>query len=159
MKNLFLMFAVVAMFSLNACAQKSKEVPAKVKTSFNQKFPDATRIKWDKENAKEWEAEFKMNGKEYSANFSTEGTWKETEYEIENSEIPAAIKNTLDTEFKGYKVEEAEVSKTVEGKVFEIQLEKGDKEIEVAISPDGKIVKKEAKKKNKEEGDEENDND
>lgn len=159
MKNLFLMLAVVAMFSLNACAQKNKDVPEKVKTSFNQKFPDATRIKWDKENAKEWEAEFKMNGKEYSANFSTDGTWKETEYKIEKSEIPADVKNTLDTEFKGYKIEETEVSKTPENKVFEIHLKKGETKMEVAISPDGKVVKKEVKKENDEEGDEENDND
>ena len=149
------MVAVVAVFSLAACAQKNKDVPEKVKISFNQKFPDATRIKWDKENAKEWEAEFKMNGKEYSANFSTSGTWKETGYKIEKSEIPADVKNTLDTEFNGYKIEEAYVSKTVEGKVYEIQLRFGETNIEVVITPDGKI----ARKQDNEEGDEENDND
>ncbi|NOX46151.1 MAG: hypothetical protein GXO89_04145 [Chlorobi bacterium] len=158
MKNLFVIVAIAATFSLNACAQTGKEVPAKVKATFSQKFPDAKKIKWDKENDNEWEAEFKMNGNEYSANFSSDGTWKETEHEIEKAEIPPMVQGTLDSKFAGYDIEEAEVSETPEGKVFEIQMEKDESDMEVAIAPDGSIVKKEGKKEH-DEGDGENDND
>jgi len=142
---------LISTMAFTACGQK-ENVPAKVKTAFEQKFPHATNISWDKENATEWEAEFKMDGKEYSANFDANGNWKETEYEISKSEIPAAVKATLDKDFKGYKIEEAEISETSAGTVYEFQLEKGNTEMEVAISPNGKLIKKEAK----EEGDEEN---
>jgi len=159
MKNVFLMIAVVAVFGFTACAQTNKEVPAKVSTAFAQKFPDAKKVKWDKENATEWEAEFKMNGKEYSANFNADGAWMETEYEINKKEIPAAVKQTLDGEFAGYKIEEAEISETAAGKVYEFELEKGKMEVEVAIGPDGKVVKKEKKAEGEEneEGEEDND--
>ena len=129
MKKVTFLLAVVVMVLSQACEQTNSQVPAKVK--------------WNKENAKEWEAEFKMNGKEYSANFAPDGTWKETEYEIKKSDIPAAVKQAFDNEFAGYDIEEAEVSETADGKVYEFELKKDETEVEVAISPDGKIIKKE----------------
>lgn len=142
---------LLSTMALTACGQK-KDVPTKVKTTFNQKFPNATRVNWDKENATEWEAEFKMDGKKYSANFDNEGNWKEIEYKISKTDIPSVVKSTLDNDFNGYKIEEAEISETAEGKVYEFELEKGKSNLELAISPDGKLVKKEEKKE--EENDE-----
>jgi hypothetical protein len=157
MKNVFLMLAVAAIFSLTACAQTGKNVPAKVKTSFNNKFPEVKKVSWDKENAHEWEAEFKMNGQEYSANFATDGTWKETEYRVKVAALPKAVKSTLESEFKGYNVEMAEVSETHEGKVFEIKIENDEHEMEVVIDGNGKVIKNESKNEQDEEGDNEND--
>ena len=160
MRNLMIALSIVSALAFTACAQKNSKVPAKIKAAFVQKFPTAKKAKWDKENATEWEVEFKMNGEEYSANFTSNGVWKETEYEIEKSDIPAAVKQTLDKEFNGYDMEEAEISETSEGKVYEFALEKDDTDMEVAISPDGSIVKKEVKKENDEEdNDNENDED
>ncbi len=156
MKKPILVFAIAAMFSLQACGQK-ENVPAKTESSFAQKFPDAKKVKWDKENMNEWEAEFKMNGKEYSANFDNVGKWMETEYEIKTSELPAAVKTTIENEFNGFDIEEAEVSETPGGKVFELQMEQDENEVEVAIAPDGKVIKKAEKSDNDNQGDEEND--
>lgn len=149
MKKSVLMIVALA-FGLFACAQTP---PAQVNDSFNKKFAGATKVKWGKENDTEWEAEFKLNGEEYSANFSTEGKWLETEHEIKKSAIPENVKQTLDSEFLGYKIEEAEISETAEGSVYEFGLEKGKSEMEVAISPDGKVVKKEVKTEEGEEKD------
>ncbi len=140
-----------------ACAQNEANVPQKIKTTFAQKFPTAQKVKWDKENETEWEAEFKMNGEEYSANFNSDGTWKETEHEIEISDVPTTVKQTLDSEFAGYDIEEVEISETVDGKVYEFALEKDEIDMEVAISSDGTVVKKEVKKEDDEENDEDND--
>ncbi len=126
-----------------ACAQTN--APTEVTTAFSQKFPTVQKVKWDKENKTEWESEFKMNGKEYSANFTSEGIWKETEYEISEAEIPLAVKQTLERDFIGYKIEESEVSETAAGKVYEFALENGESELEVAISPGGNVLKKEVK--------------
>lgn len=150
MKTLKLFAIAFAAISINACAQKTT-APENVVKAFAQKFPDAKSVKWDKENDTEWEAEFKLKGVEYSANYSTEGVWKETEHEIETSAIPANVKQTLDTEFAGYKIEEAEISETAEGSVYEFELEKDKTNMEVAVSPDGKVVKKEVKTEKDEE--------
>ena len=148
------MIAVAGIFNLNACGQTSKDVPANIKTAFSKKFPKATKVKWEKENDKEWEAEFKINGKEYSANFNTNENWLETEYKIKKSEIPTAVINTLDNEFADYEIEETEISETVDGKVYEFELEKNETDMEVTIDPNGKVLKKEVKTE-----DDEKDND
>lgn len=154
MKNLFLVSLILAVFGFSACGQKAN-VPAKVKTAFSQKFPQATNVNWDKESATEWEAEFKMDGNKYSANFDQDGHWKETEYLIHKSELPATVKTTLKNKFAGYDVEKAEVSETPAGKVFEMKIENDETDMEVAINANGKVVKKEVKKDNDKEGDEE----
>ena len=164
MRNLMIVLTIVSTFVFTACAQNNSKVPTKVKTAFSQKFPTAKKAKWDKENATEWEVEFKMNRDEYSANFTSDGVWKETEHEIKKSHIPTAVKQTLDKEFNGYDMEEAEVSETLEGKVYEFALEKDETDLEVAIAPNGTVVKKEVKKEDDEEDkdnekDEDNDKD
>ncbi len=150
MNTLKLIVVAFAAISFSACAQK-QAVPEKVSKAFEQKFPDAKSVKWDKENETEWEAEFKMDRKEYSANFSLDGVWMETEYEIEQSAIPENVKQTLDAEFAGFKIEEAEISETAEGSVYEFALENDEQEMEVAIAPDGVVKKKEVKTEEKDE--------
>jgi hypothetical protein len=151
MKKLSLLVMLALIATLQSCAQDAPS--KKLKDAFNKKFPNAKKIKWSKENESEWEAEFKMNGEEYSANFLSDGTWKETEHEIEKSKIPAAVQQTLNKEFAGYDIEEVEISETADGKVYEFALEKDESDLEVAISPDGKVVKKEVKKEDEEDND------
>lgn len=148
--------ALTMAISTASCAQQ-KEVPQKVKTAFSQKFPNAKKVSWDMEDESEWEAEFKMNGKEYSANFTVNGEWKETEYEIKKSEIPANIKAILDQNFSDYDIEGAEIAETASGKSYEFEIEVGEEEFEVVIDAQGKLTKK--RESDDEEGDEEGDED
>lgn len=154
MKTLVLIISAVLLISFSACGQSEKNVPANVATAFSQKFPDASKVKWGKESEKEWEAEFKMNEKDYSANFDNSGVWSETEYEITIKEIPAVVKASLDKEFTGYLIGKSEVSETQEGKIFEFALSKGTEKIEAAIDVTGKVLTKEPVKKEKDDEEE-----
>lgn len=129
------------------------DAPQKVKDAFAKKFPAVKKVKWEKESDTEWEGEFKMNGTEFSANFLEDGTWQETEHEIKKKSIPANVKTTLETEFQGYKIEEAELSETAEGSVYEFELEKGEEELEVTIDTNGKTVNKKIKSEDEEDKD------
>jgi len=154
MKKL-LSFVVVVLFTFSACnSPKPKEiVPEKVKETFQKRFPHAKEVKWDKENKNMWEAEFKMNNREFSANFNADGVWKETEYKIQNSEIPPAVKATIDSLFSGYKIEEAAVIGNSEMKGFEIELKNEKGAMIATISRDGKVLEKRSAEKKHEEGD------
>ena len=123
-------------------------VPQPVKDAFAQKFPMVKSEKWSKENSMEWEAEFKMKGIKYSANFLEDGTWKETEHLVKMNDIPSDIKKTLDTDFSSYKITEAEISETGTGSVYEFEIKKGKEMMEVAIDNSGTVVKKELFNKN-----------
>jgi hypothetical protein len=152
MKTPILILAAVILYSFTACSQSGKDVPGPVKSAFLQKFSTATNVKWGKENEKEWEAEFQIDGKKYSANFDNAGNWIETEYQISINEIPAAVKATLDNESAGAKIKMSEVTETKEGKAYEFVVSKDENETELVIDNSGNIIKKEQRK-------EENEND
>ncbi len=155
MKTMKVVFAVLITTIMFSFCSAGEKVPQKVKDAFTRKFPTAKSIKWDKESHNEWEAEFKMNKMEYSANFSGDGAWKETEHENTEDDLPIAVKKALADSFPGFKTEEMEMSETVSGTVYEFELEKGNTDMEVAIDPSGKVTKKELKKEenNKEDED------
>ncbi|WP_445735789.1 PepSY-like domain-containing protein [Mariniflexile sp.] len=158
MKKITLLALTGLLLSFTSC-NKENGAPQKVKDAFEKKFPTATNVTWDMESDKEWEAEFKMNGKEHSSNFMVDGSWVETEYEVGEADVPQIVMEALKTNFEGYKIEEMEYSETADGKVYEFGIEKDENEMEVAIDANGNIVKKEEKKaEDNEDGDNE-DND
>jgi uncharacterized membrane protein YkoI len=141
MKSLKVVLAGVFACTLFAFTTTSVEkVPQKVKDAFTQKFPDAKSVKWDKESQNEWEAAFKMKRMKYSANFTNDGMWKETEHEIEEAQVPSNIKKSLMEKFKGYTIEESEISETPQGMVYEFEIKKKETEMEVALDASGKVV-------------------
>lgn len=137
-------FILVMLFSLGSFstsfAQGKKTAPAAVQAAFDAKFPTVQKAKWDLEEG-EWEAEFKMNGKEMSANFKADGTWLETETEINTADLPQAIKNLLASQFANYKIDEA-TAVEIPGQplTYEVELEKGKTTIEVLFSADGTML-------------------
>lgn len=154
MENLMLITVLSVAFSMQSCAQKSdnKDVPEKVLSAFNAKFPDAKKVEWEMENDSEWEAGFKWNGIEYSANFSIGGEWRKTEYEIKESEIPSNIRAILDQNFSDYEIEDPEIAETPTGKSYELEIEVGEEEFEVTIDPQGNLTKKKESEENDENG-------
>jgi len=125
------------MATLFACAQKTP--PTVVSNAFTQKFKNAEKVKWDMEEANEWEAEFKLNGKGTSASFDLAGKWLETEIEIGKSELPAAVKAAIDKQFAGAKMGEAAIIETPDFNGYEIALKLKGKSFEVHATKDGKL--------------------
>jgi len=157
MKNLIILLVLFLMTFYSACSQKNP--PDNVKKEFTQKFTDAKSVKWDSEEANEWEAEFKINGKEMSACFDNTGKWLETEAEVSTKELPMAVANTLKNEFPGFITEECSTIENPEMKGFEIALKNKETEMIVIIGMDGTVIKKESSEENKEavnENEEEN---
>ncbi|MEP6646250.1 MAG: PepSY-like domain-containing protein [Saprospiraceae bacterium] len=132
-----------AITTSNAQKLSSDKVPAAVTSAFKSRFPAVTKVSWEMEDAKEYEANFKQNGEEASASFDLKGVWMETEMEMENSDLPASIKTTLDKEFAGYKLKELnKVENVKDGHVYEAVIEKGEENWEVVFTAAGKVVNK-----------------
>jgi len=146
-------FVFAAITTIGFTSEDQDKVPQAVKDAFAQKFPTAEKVDWDKESATEWEAEFKMNTLEYSANFLEDGTWQETEHEIDQAEIPQVVITALRSNFPGYEIEETEMAETPEGTVYEFEIEKGKTEMEVAIDLNGKVLKKQMEEEEAEDND------
>lgn len=142
MKNIIIVLFAAVLLSHTACAQKisADQIPASVISSFKTRFPGVTDVRWEKELS-EYEANFKMNGNEISANFDANGKWLETEIEIKVSELPVAVQSAIHTYFSGYEIEEAsKVESLRHGNCYEAEIEKGEETLDVLFSADGKLI-------------------
>ena len=140
MKKIFIVMAAVIVTAMSASCQV--KVTEAAKKAFAAKFPNATNVKWGKENAKELEAEFKLNNTNLSANFGLDGRWVETETTINASDLPAAVTNAINTKYPGNSITRAEKLEKPGGKVlYETVIKVGGKKKEIEINPDGSFVK------------------
>lgn len=149
MKNLIILTALFSIAFLAACGQKNP--PENVKQEFSKKFTEAKSVKWESEESTEWEAGFKLGGKEMTASFDLSGKWLETETEVNVKELPAPVANSLKNEFPGMKVKECSIIENPEIKGFEIALKSKENELTVIIGSDGTVLKKESNEENVEE--------
>lgn len=138
-----LILAAGILIGFSACGQSDKDVPTPVKSAFSQKYPGVANVKWSRENDKEWEAEFKLGGKSYSANFDNAGNWMETEYQVSVREIPAVVKAALDKESSGAKIKVSEITETKDGKAYEFVVGRGENKTELVIDNAGNITGRE----------------
>ena len=144
MKAKELLLTGVLFIIFSSCGgQTQNDVPANVKSAFTQKFSNATNVKWGRENDQEREAEFKMDSKSYAADFDNAGIWVETEYEINENEIPAIVKSTLDKESTGAKINLSEVAETADGISYEFIVGRGEDQTELVIDNSGKLISNE----------------
>ena len=131
---------VVIVISCSACnAQKmnAAKVPATVKESFTKSFSDATGVKWELEN-KNYEANFKQDGKAMSAVIDSKGTLLETETDIKISELPATVTGYIAMHYKGAKIKEAAIIKKADGEMnYEAEVNHKD----VLFNSKGEFIK------------------
>lgn len=111
---------------LAVCATVSmsyaQSVPAAAKSSFSKLHPQATGVKWDKEDGG-YEASFKENGKDMSVVMDAKGVLKETETDVAISELPAAVRTYVAKQMPGKKIKEAAIIVNAAGtKMYEAEV-------------------------------------
>ncbi|MBK5272823.1 MAG: PepSY-like domain-containing protein [Bacteroidia bacterium] len=141
MKNKFIVLIAVIAISLSSNCQ-SMTVPTVVKNAFETKYPDATNVKWGKESAKEYEAEFILNNNPVSANFDLDGSWVETESVIPVLALPVAVSVAISNKYSGTQITMAEKTEQPGNKIlYEVTIEVNGKRKSIEIHPDGSFVK------------------
>ena len=136
MKKLIILLAFA--LPLSMMAQKA---PVAVTKAFAAKFPNVKKVDFDKEKSGEYEAEFKVNGVEMSANFTATGEWVETETEIPVAQLPAAVVTAIKKGHPNAKTVGAAKIETAKGMKYEADLKEGMKKSEVLYDASGNLVK------------------
>ncbi|HSZ87327.1 MAG TPA: PepSY-like domain-containing protein [Puia sp.] len=122
--------------------QAQIKVPDIVSIAFTKQFADAKNVKWGKENAKEYEADFNLNGVKMSANYDLQGNWKETETEIAVKDLPQAILSAIKTKYPSATISGADkVERAAHKIIYEADIKINGKKKEVELFPNGKFVK------------------
>ena len=138
MKNIILLLGIL----LIATCSFAINPPVAVQKAFAQKFAKAVDVKWGKESATEYEADFMLDGVKMSANFKADGTWVETETELSAAQLPSKVSSYISTNCKGWEIAEtAKLERPGKGIVYETNLKSGKKKKEVTLNADGVPVK------------------
>ncbi|HWD89850.1 MAG TPA: PepSY-like domain-containing protein [Mucilaginibacter sp.] len=127
-KIVFLVFAALA-FSYSSGAQdlKAKNVPEVVKTALMKKYPNATKVSWEKEKGN-YEANWGgKSGEDTSVQFTPAGIFVEEVDAIKVSELPANIPHFVKAYYKGAKINEAGRVTDAKGtKMYEAEIKGKD---------------------------------
>ncbi len=130
-------FAAIGLLATISCL--AQKVPAAVKESFAKNFPNTAVKKWDKE-AGDYEANFAKDGKTISATFAATGELKETETDIQISELPSSVADYVKANYKGASIKEAAVIVRGNDKLYEAEVKGKD----LLFDMNGKFIKEEA---------------
>ena len=109
MKKIILSAFVLATLAGSVMAQviKTKDVPAAVKEALAKKYPNATKVSWEKEKGN-YEANWGGNsGEDTSVQFTPAGTFVEEVNAISVSQLPAAVSAYVKTNYNSAKIKEA----------------------------------------------------
>lgn len=143
----YLLTVLVAMYA-SLSVSHAQAIPAVAKSSFTKLHPQATGVKWEKEEGG-YEASFKENGKDMSVVMDAKGTLKETETDIVVAELPAAIRAYVAKQMPGKKIKEAAIIVDAAGtKMYEAEV--GGKDLMFDVN--GKLMKQKAEAEDADKG-------
>src|SRR5690606_35987036 len=145
MKKVLFGLAVTSLAYLPAAAQGAQKrgVPAVVLNAFQQQFPKARQVEWEKKRDGNYEAELD-NGvlsRDHQAIIIPEGKVLRHEEEMSSYSLHDAVKQQIKAEFDGYRVGDAKKIDTAGSITYKVELDSRYGDLEVIFDPAGKIVK------------------
>ncbi len=122
-KYFFVALAIVCSYATTFAQSKT---PKAVETAFKSAYPNAKKVKWDKED-NNYEASFKLNNISNSVLFNQDGKILETEVEINFNELPKSAVNYINKNYKNQKVKETAKIITEKGNlIYEAEIKGKD---------------------------------
>ena len=140
MKKVILLAAIA--IGTVSCAQskENNDIPKVVTAAFSKEYPN-TKVDWDIE-VDGFEAEFKLNGKNASADYDKNGNKLATEIEIIESELPTAVLTYLKTNYPKSKMRET--AKIIDSKnvvTYEAEIKIDGKNSDLLFDAKGSFLK------------------
>jgi hypothetical protein len=144
MKKL-LTFAIPLLTAISSCAQEVPQnlVPSVVVNSFQQKFPKASDIEWEKKGDL-YEAEFDLTLKDHKVLIDATGKIVKHKEEINSADLPASVKETIKKGFSDYKIDDADRIETEGLVIYKVELENSKEERKIYLGEDGEIMEAKA---------------
>lgn len=101
-------------------------------------YPNATIREIDNEHGL-IEVEIYHENREKTLYFNGSYQWVRTEWDVRRNDLPAAVVSTLNAQYGGYQIDDIEYVETPNGDYYEIELERGDREVTVRVAANGTI--------------------
>ncbi len=119
----------------------STTVPKVVMKGFKSRYPLATPSYWVQED-EDYEAQFTVNGKVMTAEFSRRGKWLNSEIVMEPEELPAMGVEYIRKNYEGYEVNAIIFEESPLGKFYSVGLANDENYEELIFDALGNFVTK-----------------
>lgn len=139
MKSLLLI--LVLCFSAGAFAQDVRVthgVPAVVEKNFKKKFPTAKEVEWARKGDR-MEADFDVSRVDHKALYDQKGKLLAWKCDVRAGQLPAPVLKTIRSQYKGYKVDDAEKITRDKMELYQVELD-GNPDVSLVFDKDGKVV-------------------
>ncbi|WP_373517904.1 PepSY-like domain-containing protein [Pricia sp.] len=116
------------------------EVPADMRTSFEQTYPNAEDVEWEMEG-ESYKVEFEIDREDHEIWYASDGNTAKMEKEISDSDLPQAIHSAISYTYEGYTIDGIDMIEENGVATYEVELEKsGDDDKKVLFDTDGKVL-------------------
>ncbi|CAM3601613.1 PepSY-like domain-containing protein [Zobellia roscoffensis] len=116
----------------------NSEVPAVVKSAFEDTFSNATDVEWET-IGESYNVDFDMETVEYEALYEASGTLTNYKYDIAASELPEAVKTAIVNDYDNKQIDDAEVLIVGENTYYQIELDKEPTDLHLVFNQDGNV--------------------
>ena len=117
---------------------KTKDVPANVKEALAKKYPEVTKVSWEKEKGN-YEANWGgKSGEDNSAQFTPAGVFVELVQAIKISDLPAGVDSYVNNHYKTKIKEAGKVTDAAGKTMYEAETKAGD----LIFDEKGNFIKK-----------------
>ncbi len=140
MKKILVLSALLVNTVMTSCAQdiSSQQVPSVVMNAFSTTYPKATDIEWE-QNVNVYKVDFDLSFQDHELLIDSTGKVIRHKQDINASELPAPVKDTIAKRYKGYRIDDADKIEQ-EGKVYyKVELEQKENELKLVFNPDGSV--------------------
>ena len=129
------------------------DVPGAVMSSFEAKYPNASRAEWEKKGGY-IVADFWQEGMETNVWYNPNGEWLMTEYDLglNLSALPQAVQDAFrGSQYATWHVDDLDKYERPNDVFYLIEVEtKGERDRDLFFAPDGSLLKDEVDKENNE---------
>lgn len=147
-KIIFALLLLGGLFVYTSCDDDDQQVdlPTLIDNYLASTYPDYTIDESETETLCDGTAVYEVeieNGdnNELELTFDMEGSLLFTETEIDTNDLPAAVTNSISTNYVGYDTKEAErLDMANDSKRYEVELKNGSSTLEVLFEADGTVV-------------------
>ena len=157
--------ADIVKYSVARSTDDTVIVPVSVRTSFDTKYPKATKIMWyqytpDKAmqpdpdawyyglDDKDYYVTFNWNDADYIAWYDN-GNWIRSSQNIDDIDLPADVMRAINTQYPGYRIQDVDLEHDNKQELYEVKLVKGDSKWNVHYSANGNVARKKERHMNK----------
>ena len=140
-------------------------VPVTIRTSFDTKYPKATKVMWyqytpDKTqpadpmawyyglDEKDYYVTFNWQDADYIAWYDN-GNWIRSSQNIDNIDLPADVMRAINTQYPGFRIADVDMERDSKQELYEVKLVKGDTKWNVHYLANGSVARKKERHLNK----------